>query len=333
MNKRILVFITIGILVLSSLSVLAGCNKSAKTGTTAGSQPPPDNKIKVAYYGGTCEAPVYIAYEKGFFKNHGLDAELVKVDFNTLKLGLASGNIDAVQLTAGDLKPIEQGLNIKITNGVHTGCIQAVVPIDSKIQSVKDLKGKNIGVESMGGMPMTLLSVDLGKNGVNYKSDVTWKVFPAPQLAQALDKGEVDAFITWDPFGQLAIDSGKARRIFSNTYTPGYTDIYCCFIGIGGNRVKEQPAKAKAITEALQDAAIWVGQNPAETAQIAIEKKYTAGDLATAAKLLSSYTFKPDAAKAKESLRFYLKGLKDQQILNPDTDPDKLLDSVFVSLP
>ena len=103
---------------------------------------------------------------------------MIKVDFNTLKLGLASGKIDAVQLTAGDLKSIEQGLNIKITNGVHTGCIQAVVPVNSTIQSVKDLKGKNIGVESMGGMPMTLLSVDLGKNGINYKSDVILEGFP-----------------------------------------------------------------------------------------------------------------------------------------------------------
>ena len=67
MNKRILVFITIGILVLSSLSVLAGCNKSAKTGTTTDSQPPQDNKIKVAYYGGTCEAPVYIVFTRKAF--------------------------------------------------------------------------------------------------------------------------------------------------------------------------------------------------------------------------------------------------------------------------
>ena len=145
---------------------------------------------------------------------------------------------------------------------------------------------------------------------------LSWKVFPAPQLAQALDKGEVDAFITWDPFGQLAIDSGKAGAIFSNTYTPGYTDNYCCFIGIGGDLVKEQPAKAKAITEALQDAAIWVGQNPAEAARISIEKKYTAGDVHHY-RLLSSYTLSLMQQRPRRACGLCLKALKDQHILDP----------------
>ena len=331
MRKRILIIVSIVLLIISLAAV--GCSPGEKNEKkTSKPETATSKKVKMAYYGGTCEAPAYIAYEQGIFKKKGLDVELVKVNFETLKEGVATGKIDAVQVSSGELKPIEQGLDIKITGGVHTGCIQTVVPKNSAIKTVKDLKGKIIGVEAIGGVPMTLLSIELGKNGINPKTDVTWKAFPAPQLSQALEKGEVDAFSTWDPFGQLAINDKKVNRIFSNTHSAHYKEQYCCFIGINGNLVKEQPETAKAITEALQEATLWVEQNPQEAARISIDKKYTGGDPQTSGQLLDEYTFEVNPAKAKESLRFFLTNLKEQQILDQSTDPEKLLENTFVDL-
>ncbi len=326
MKKKVLVLLTAGIFAVSL--VVAGCSSSKK----AGERTAEAKKVKIAYYGGTCEAPTYIAYEKGIFKQKGLDVELVKVNFETLKEGMATGKIDAVQVSSGELKPIEQGLDIKITDGVHTGCIQTVVPINSTIKSVKDLKGKTIGVEAIGGVPMTLLSIELGKNGINPKTGVTWKAFPAPQLTQALEKGEIDVFSTWDPFGQIALNNKKVRLIFSNTHTAPYKENYCCFIGINGKLIAEKPNVAKAITEALREASLWVEQNPGEAARISIDKKYTSGELVTSSQLLDDYKFEPNPSKAKESLRFYLRNLKEQQILEKSTEPDRLLEKTFVDL-
>lgn len=331
MKKKALI-ILIAVIMVASLVLAAGCGKTEKTAGTAGEQPVNAKQVKIAYYGGTCEAPAYIAYEKGIFKEKGLDVELVKVNSDTLKEGVATGKIDAVQLSPGVLKPIEQGLDIKITDGVHTGCIQAVVPVNSAIQFIKDLKGKTIGVDAIGGVPMTLLSIELGKNGINPKTDVTWKAFPGPQLSQAMEKGEIDAFATWDPFGQLALNENKARLIFSSSHNDQYKNIYCCYIGINGKLVKEQPEVAGAITEALNEASLWVEQNPREAARISIEQKYTGGDIETTGQLLDDYKFEPNKIKAKESLRFLLNGMKDQQILESSTDPYKLFENIFVDM-
>jgi len=43
------------------------------------------DKIRVGYIGLTCEAPIYAAYEKGFFKEEGLESELVKCNWATYK--------------------------------------------------------------------------------------------------------------------------------------------------------------------------------------------------------------------------------------------------------
>jgi NitT/TauT family transport system substrate-binding protein len=95
-------------------------------------------------------APTFVAFQKGFFKAEGLDVELVQMAFDQLKQGLTTGKVDAAQANFAWFKPIEQGMNIKLVAGIHTGCIKAVTPSDSGIKTIADLKGKTIGVDAIG---------------------------------------------------------------------------------------------------------------------------------------------------------------------------------------
>ncbi|WP_315116413.1 ABC transporter substrate-binding protein [uncultured Clostridium sp.] len=289
-------------------------------------------EITLGTYNGTCEAPLYVAIEKGIFKKHGLDVKLVNINAETLKEGLASGKIDGAQISPGMFKGIEQGLDIKLTNGVHTGCIQGVVPVNSPIKSVSDLKGKRIGVDSIGGVPMVLLSIELGKANIDAKKDIDWRVYPQAQLQQALEKGDIDAFAAWDPYGALAVLSGKARKIFGNANNEnGEMDNYCCYTGVSGNIVKNNPEIAKAITEAWAEGTDWVQKNPTEAAKITIDNKYvSSGDEVENSKLLGDYEFIGDKNKAKADFTKTLEEMKKQGILDEKTDVNKLVKDVFV---
>src|SRR5918996_5821963 len=124
-----------------SLLVLAGCNK--KSGSTIRNS----NKVRVGYIGLTCEAPIYAAYENGFFKEEGLDPELVKCNWATYKDTLALGGYDITHhLVMYFLKPIEQGLDVRFLGGVHTGCLRVQASAKSDITKPEQLKGKRIGV-------------------------------------------------------------------------------------------------------------------------------------------------------------------------------------------
>src|SRR5687768_14765381 len=65
---------------------LCGCGKEESRVGTDGR-----TKIRVGYIGLTCEAPIFTAVEKGFFKEEGLDVELVRCEWATYKDALALG--------------------------------------------------------------------------------------------------------------------------------------------------------------------------------------------------------------------------------------------------
>src|SRR3954468_22559672 len=88
--------------------VLSGCKKES---ATSGGE---SMKVRVGYIGLTCEAPIFTAVEKGFFKEEGLEVELVPCQWATYKDMLALGRFDVTHhLVMYFLKPIEQGLDVK----------------------------------------------------------------------------------------------------------------------------------------------------------------------------------------------------------------------------
>src|SRR5712691_5498036 len=142
MTHKLLASVALGTLFLSS------CGKSSDD-TAADS-----NKIRVGYIGLTCEAPIFTAVEKGFFKEEGLDVALVKCDWANYKDVLALGGFDVTHhLVMYFLKPIEQGLDVKFTGGIHRGCLRVQAPTNGKVNSIEDLRGKRIGVPGMGTPP------------------------------------------------------------------------------------------------------------------------------------------------------------------------------------
>ncbi|MCX7923545.1 MAG: ABC transporter substrate-binding protein [Clostridia bacterium] len=309
----------------------AGTQKNESTQTASGSTQL--KKIRVGHFGTTCEVPLYVAYEKGFFKDEGLDAELIKGDHATLKDGLATGKIDVTDgVLMQWIKPIEQGLNVKFTAGLHTGCLQILLPLNSDVKTVQDFKGKRIGVPAIGGGPMNLVSRLLADAGIDVKTGVTWKAFPAAELELALDKGEVDIIALPDPLAQISINKGKAKGFLSMAKHEPYSHEYCCLVVVNGTIVEKDPETAAAATRAIMKAAKWVSENPKEAAKIEVEKKYVAGDEKVNGDILHDYNYIPSVDGGEKALYTAAKEMKEIGILDKDTDTEALAKSSFVRL-
>src|SRR2546422_5102712 len=294
---------------------IAGCNKE-QSSTSANS-----NKVRVGYIGITCEAPIFTAVEKGFFKEEGLDVSLVKCEWANYKDVLALGGFDITHhLIMYFLKPVEQGLDVKFTAGVHRGCLRVQAPFNGKIQTIQDLRGKRIGVPGMGTPPFIFANRVLGANGIDPGKEITWRVFPAGELGLALDKGEVDAVADSEPIGSLLIAQGKVRNIADQAADFPYRDEYCCAVLVNGKFLARNPKASAAATRALLRAAKWVEANPAAAARLSVEAKYLASTVDQNTVAISHLRYVPSVSGAQSAVKLAAAEMKTAGMLNPSTD-------------
>ena len=236
------------VVALAGAALLTSCNRNAETPATSGNGP---MKIRVGYIGLTCEAPIFTAVEKGFFKEENLDVTLVKCEWANYKDVLALGGFDVTHhLVMYFLKPIEQGLDVKFTGGIHRGCLRVQALVNGKINSIEDLRGKRIGVPGMGTPPLIFANRVLGAHGIDASKEITWLVFPAGELGLALDKGAVDAIADSEPIGSMLVAGGKVKNVADQANDAPYNNEYCCAVLANGKFLAKNPKTVAAATRA-----------------------------------------------------------------------------------
>ena len=144
-----------------------------------------------------CTVGAPVAEHLGLFAKHNIKVEMVNVSGTADQIleALASGKVDAGYGMAWIwLKPLEQGFDVKLTAGMHGGCIRLLTAQGSSITSVAGLKGKTVGTFNMGSPDRIFLSVLASKRGIDPVKDIEWRVYPPDLLGVALQKGEIQAF-------------------------------------------------------------------------------------------------------------------------------------------
>jgi NitT/TauT family transport system substrate-binding protein len=297
-------------------------------------------KVRLGWFGASCEAPLYAAHEAGIFDRAGLDVELVKLSKDyTATDGIGAGKLDgAPGILYSWLKPIEQGVDAKIAAGLHGGCLRLVAGTDSGIKSLADLKGKSIATDQLGGSAMSFFSVLISKQGIDPTKDVSWRAYPPDQLETALDKGEAQVVAAPDPFGYALIPKHKAVEIGSNMSGLFLNNAglshhhFCCIVALRGGLVRDDPKTAAAVTRAWLEGSRWVGRHIDETAKFEVDKKYVASDVPTITNLLASYEWHPSADLVYEDIQLGARDFLKAGILDKRTDPDELSKKAYVDI-
>src|SRR5262249_18910336 len=151
--------------------------------------------------------------------------------------------------------------DVAITAALQRGCLALVVPPESPVQCVADLRNQTIaGAKFVFGAPMA-------DAGVDPDADVTWA--PAPSIANevpTLQTGAVAAVQTINAQGVLLERAGLARMIAFNNMPPQESD-FCCGCMIQASSIHGDRPKAMAITRALMRSAVWSEAHHSEVAQ------------------------------------------------------------------
>jgi NitT/TauT family transport system substrate-binding protein len=199
--------------------ILIGLQVSARAATPA--TVPAVTPLKIAYSDWPGWVAWDIAVQKGWFKEAGVAVDLIWFEYVPSMDAYAAGKVDAVCMTNGDA--LVTGANGKPSKGILLNDFSNgndMVVAKAGIKSMKDLKGKKIGVE-VGFVDHLLLLKGLEANGLQEK-DVTLVNMPTNQTAQALASGSVSAIAAWQPnSGQALKEVPGSTAIYTSANAPG----------------------------------------------------------------------------------------------------------------
>ncbi|GBG57159.1 ABC transporter substrate-binding protein [Sporomusaceae bacterium FL31] len=318
----------IAVALISSL-LLTSCGQKQEAKTE-------DYVVKIGYSGSLCEAPVHMALEKGFFAEEGLKVDLIKLAPGTAFEAVTAGKTDAgFGLLASLIQPLSNGLPIKVTTGLHTGCDKVLVQKNSGINKLTDLKGKRIGVPSMTSSPIIFAKRALADAGVGVSEknmEVEFVVFGASDLPIALKNGSIDAIAMNDPTAAVAQKEYDLTNLIDSGVDEPYKHQYCCAAYVSDSLAKDHPELAAKYTRAMQKASAWIQKNPDETAKIQVEKKWVAGNAEFNATVLKTYNYNPSAKGAYDAFGITAKQLQKVGMLAPDVDVETLHKNSFLIL-
>lgn len=337
-----------------AISTLTGCGNTQSTnngGNTDSAQESSSadgdykfGKIDIpALDGSLCGAPIYIAYEKGFFAEEGINANLTAADFETRKIGLNNGNVPFVNGDFQFFSSAEQGIDMKVIGGMHYGCIKLVVRSDSDLPATTSdpeaLKGLKIGVDEVGGTTFQVASVWLEENGVSAKQEkgeATFLPYSDGNLElEALYNGDIDVAAIWDPLGDIAEASGKAKVLVDISKDAPFAGKYCCFYYASAKVLNENPDEIKALYNAVLKAQKWINENPEEALDLIVKGNYSeVEDKELAKKLIADYEYETPETEGSHDVKgdvlYFAKELKNIGYLNGD--PSEFTEKLYQSL-
>ena len=158
---------------------------------------------------GVANIIIYIAKEGKLYEKHGLDAEVITVNGSGIgSKALISGGIDIIPIATPTVIAANlAGADMQILAHTMPGVIHAMM-VKPEIKRVEDLKGKKIGVSSLGSLTDFLVRTIARKKGLNPDRDLTLIVMGGDaERLTALRAGSVDASAMSHP------GYGKARRL------------------------------------------------------------------------------------------------------------------------
>ena len=210
--------------------------------------------------------PLWVAAEKGFFKEAGVDVELVNFNWDQdLTAGLASGNLNLVAAaTNTTLVNINQGIPVVGVLVMDEATTADAIIAAGEIKTIADLKGKSVAYER-GATSDLLLNYALKVNGMSL-ADLTPVPMGASEAGMALIAGRVDAAVTYEPYVSAALrQEGGATTIYTAAEKPG---LISDLLVADPTWVAANGADLEAVIRGWDMAVEFVRENPAEGGKI-----------------------------------------------------------------
>ncbi|OGQ74571.1 MAG: hypothetical protein A3G40_12205 [Deltaproteobacteria bacterium RIFCSPLOWO2_12_FULL_57_22] len=211
----------------------------------------------------------FIAKDRGYYGKNGLNAELVQVRSSVAIAALVSGDSDFAEVLGSAIRSAARGIPIRaISTSIRAPFFSLVVHPD--IKSVKDLKGRTIGVTSIGGTNQLSTRLLLRHYGIDADREVKMLALGEEKfMAEALRVRHVDAVMVAPPFSVILKRQGFP--LLANTANV----LSFPFVGLSTTveKIRQNRLQVKRALKAEVEALTYLRDNPSGSVEV-IRKRF-----------------------------------------------------------
>jgi NitT/TauT family transport system substrate-binding protein len=245
---------------------------------------------------------VAIAQQNGFLKDENIEAEIIRMNPNVAVTALATGDIDYCQLFGAVVGGAIAGLPVRIVAGYLDNWPMTLIA-QPEFKTVKDLKGKTLGISSFGATPDLAARMMLKQFGIDPEKEIKILALgsDAARLT-ALKQRVVDLIVISPPADTQMEKQGykimaRAYELFSFPY-----------LGLGTHtrKIKERPDEIRRIIKATIRANRFIRDNRDEAVRALVGWGKVERDFAYASYDALRNLFNADGAVPEDGLKLVI---------------------------
>lgn len=205
-----------------------------------------------------------VALHKGFFKDEGLDTDIVVMTAQVSIPALSNGDIDYTLLTGSVIRAAIRGLPVRATAGLMSSSTHVFLT-RPEIKTIKDLAGKKVGIAGFGDATHVLARLILLKQGIDPEKDIQFLALGSDSgRFSGLHQGLVDMIVTSPPY------DFEGKKLGYNILTRTYDHVNYPLAGLGVNlkSLQTNRSQVKRVIKALVRANRFMRENREESVKI-----------------------------------------------------------------
>ena len=269
---------------------------------------------------------VAVAQAKGFFKEESIDAEIIRMNPNVAITALATGDVDYCQLFGAVVGGAIAGLPVRIVAGFLDNWPMTLIA-QPEYKSLKDLKGKTLGISSFGATPDVGARLMLKQAGVDPEKDI--KVLALGSDAArltALKQRVVDVVVISPPADAQMEKQGykilaRAYELFSFPY-----------LGLGTHlkKIKERPGDIRRTIKATIRANRFIRDSREEAVRVLVDWGKVERDYAYASYDALRNLFNADGSVPEDGLKLVIDQARRSAKIIREVAPAEVADLTYL---
>lgn len=254
----------------------------------------------------------YVAREKGFFTEQGLDVREAGA-FNAGPEEMSAFSAGELDMGYAGTAPIvtftgQKMADVKVVAQANTVGSAIVVRNGLEANDVAALKGRVIAVPGYSTVQDFLLRMALKKAGLNDK-DVTIIVVKPPEMIPALAGGQIDAAVAWEPYPSM-VEAQQAGRVLISS-AKIWPNHPCCMLVADAKFLEKNSDTVRRVVAAHVKATKYIQDNQLEAADMAHLFTGQPQNITQAALKNIKFAYKPD----EKGIEKYVEFLKNNAVI------------------